>query len=149
MLAGYGETDLLCHRADGPEALIAQQAEAWDPLLDWAAEHLGARLTPTTGILPVEQAPDALGRLSQRLQAFDAFGLTAVHDLVTLSGSLVLGLAVAEARVDPATGWALSRIDEEWQIAQWGADEEAADAAAARFEAFRHAWRFLDLASDL
>jgi chaperone required for assembly of F1-ATPase len=148
MLAGYGETDLLCHRAEGPEALVARQAEGWDPLLDWAAEHLGARLRPTTGILPAEQSPEALQRLKGRLDAFDAFGITAVHDLVTLSGSLVLGLAVAEARVDAATGWALSRIDEDWQIAHWGEDEEAAEAAAARFDAFRHALRFLDLASD-
>ncbi|MFW5654079.1 MAG: ATP12 family chaperone protein [Roseicyclus sp.] len=148
MLASYGETDLLCHRAEGPEALVALQSEGWDPILDWAAERLGARLRPTTGILPAEQPPEALARLSERLAAFDAFGLTAVHDLVTLSGSLVLGLAVAEGRVDAETGWALSRIDEDWQIAQWGEDEEAAEAAARKFADFRHALRFFKLASE-
>jgi chaperone required for assembly of F1-ATPase len=148
MLAGYGETDLLCHRADGPDALVARQAEGWDPLLDWADETLGARLRPTTGILPAEQAPEALERLSEALDALDAFRLTAVHDLVTLSGSLVLGLAVARGRLDAETGWALSRIDEDWQIAQWGEDEEAAKAAAIKFGDFRHALRFLDLVSD-
>jgi chaperone required for assembly of F1-ATPase len=148
MLASYGETDLLCHRAHGPDALVAQQAEGWDPLLDWAANALGARLCPTTGILPAEQPPEALARLSQALDDLDAFRLTAVHDLVTLSGSLVLGLAVARGRLDAETGWTLSRIDEDFQIAQWGADEEAAEAAATKAADFRHAVRFLSLASD-
>ena len=50
---------------------------------------------------------------------------------MSLTGSLVLGLAVAEEVRDAGGGWALSRIDEEWQNAQWGRDAEA-DAAAAR-----------------
>jgi chaperone required for assembly of F1-ATPase len=148
MLASYGETDLLCHRAEAPDALVARQAEGWDPILDWADEQLGARLCPTTGILPAVQAPEALARLAETLERFDAFRLTGVHDLVTLSGSLVLGLAVAHGRLDAETGWALSRIDEDWQTSQWGEDEEAATAAAAKFADFRHALRFLTLVSD-
>jgi chaperone required for assembly of F1-ATPase len=148
LLASYGETDLLCHRVDGPDALVAGQAEAWDPLLDWADETLGARLRPTTGILPVAQSPEALRRLSETLDRLDAFRLTGVHDLVTLSGSVVLGLAVAQGRLDAQTGWDLSRIDEAWQIAQWGEDEEAAQAAEIRFADFRHALRFLSLVSE-
>lgn len=46
MLAAYGDSDLLCYRADSPQALVARQAESWDPALDWAAEALGARLEP-------------------------------------------------------------------------------------------------------
>ena len=45
-------------------------------------------------------------------------------NLVALSGSLVIGLAVCPGSLDPETGWALSRIDEEWQIEQWGRDDE-------------------------
>lgn len=148
MLASYGETDLLCHRAEGPDALVARQAEAWDPLLDWAAETFGARLHPTTGILPAEQPADALRRLSSALDDLGAFRLTGMHDLVTLSGSLVLGFAVARGRVDAETGWTLSRIDEDWQISQWGEDEEAAAAAARKFGDFQHALRFLSLVSE-
>ena len=148
MLASYGETDLLCHRADGPDTLVARQQEGWDPLLDWAHRDLGARLRPTIGILPVDQSPDALRRLSEALESYDAFGLTAVHDLVTLSGSLVLGLAVARGRLDADTGWTLSRIDEDFQIDQWGEDEEAATFAAAKRDDFRQALLFLQLAAD-
>ena len=35
-IARYGESDLLCYRAHSPETLVARQAAAWDPLLDWA-----------------------------------------------------------------------------------------------------------------
>jgi chaperone required for assembly of F1-ATPase len=148
MLAAYGETDLLCHRAEGPDRLVALQAEGWDPLLDWADATFGARLHTTAGILPVAQDGMALKRLSDAVSGLDAFRLTALHDLVALSGSLVLGLAVAHGRLDAPTGWRLSRIDEAWQIAQWGEDEEAVEAAAFKFGEFTHALRFWMLVSD-
>ena len=93
MLAAYAETDLLCHRADGPERLRQRQDAGWDPLLDWAEERFGARLVPVTGILPTKQPRTALDRLSEAVHGCDPFRLTALHDLVGLSGSLVLGLA--------------------------------------------------------
>lgn len=148
MLSAYAETDLLCHRAEAPDRLAEIQAEGWDPILDWAAETFGARLTPTAGILPVAQAPEALSRLSGAVSAADDFRLTALHDLVALSGSLILGLAVAHGRLDPEEAWALSRIDEEWQIAQWGRDEEADATAAYKFDEFLHAHRFWGLSGS-
>ena len=147
MLAAYAETDLLCHRADTPARLQEQQASAWDPLLDWAEARFAARLVPTTGILPAAQPEPALKNLSDAVHGLDAFQLTALHDLVSLSGSLILGLAVAHERLEPAEGWSLSRIDEDWQIAQWGEDEEAAEAAARKFAEFLHAKRFWSLSS--
>ena len=147
MLAAYAETDLLCHRADGPERLRSQQAAGWDPLLDWAEAEFNARLVPTTGILPSAQPPDALDRLSVVVHSVDAFRLTALHDLVSLSGSLILGLAVGHGRLDPEDGWKLSRIDEEWQIEQWGEDEEATEVATRKYAEFLHAKRFWTLSS--
>jgi chaperone required for assembly of F1-ATPase len=148
MLAAYAETDLLCHRAESPEALARRQAEGWDPLLDWSAEVFGARLWATAGILPVAQPEASLARLHDAVRETDAFRLAAFHDFVTLSGSLILGLAVARRRLDAAEAWRLSRIDEDWQIEQWGEDEEAAEAAARKLDHFLHADRFWRLASQ-
>jgi chaperone required for assembly of F1-ATPase len=145
MLAAYAETDLLCHRATDPTELQAQQAAAWDPLLEWAAAAHGARLHPTEGILAIAQPPESLGRIRTHLRAMDPFHLTALHDLVTLSGSVVLGLAVAEGHLDPDSGWRISRIDEEWQIALWGRDEEAEELAQAKRAQFHQAHRFWTL----
>ena len=43
MLAAYGDSDLLCYRADGPEGLVARQAAVWDPMLLWGEATLDGR----------------------------------------------------------------------------------------------------------
>ncbi|WOI56535.1 ATP12 family chaperone protein [Palleronia sp. LCG004] len=146
MLAEYGGTDLLSYRAEHPEALVARQAEHWDPLLDWAASAHGARLSTTAGIMPVAQDPDATSKLAAPMRDMSAFELAGFHDLVALTGSLVLGLAAAEDARPPETIWSLSRLDEDWQAEEWGIDEEAAEAAERRKADFLQAHRFLCLA---
>ncbi|GKY89190.1 ATP12 family chaperone protein [Sinisalibacter aestuarii] len=145
LLAAYGETDHICYRATGPDPLVARQAAAWDPLLDWAEAALGARLVVVSGVIPAPQDPAALERLAARTRAFDPFELAAFHDLVTLSGSLVLAFAAVENVSDPETIWAISRIDEAWQAEQWGEDEEAAEHAALKKQAFLDAMRVFSL----
>lgn len=145
ILAAYGQSDLLCYRATAPAALIARQAAGWDPVLDWAASVLGARLVVTAGVVHVAQPHDALERLTARVAGMTEFQLAGLHDLVAISGSLVLALAVTERRLTPDEAWALSRVDETWQIEQWGADEEAAELEAFRRVAFGEASRFYAL----
>ncbi len=145
MLAEYGRTDLLSYRAEAPDVLVARQDALWDPLLDWASDTYGARLVTTAGVMPVAQDPDAIARLAAPMKAMSPFELASFHDLVALTGSLVLGLAASDGAYAPDAVWALSRLDEEWQAEQWGRDEEA-DAVAARKHAdFRDAHRFLTL----
>lgn len=145
IIAAYGQSDLLCYRAIGPAALVERQAAGWDPVLHWAAEALGARLGATAGVMHVAQPPEALARLTARVAGMTEFQLAGLHDLVAISGSLVLALAVTEMRLTPEEAWALSRIDENWQIEQWGADEEAAEMEAFRHVAFNDASRFYAL----
>lgn len=146
LIAAYGETDLLCYRAEAPVELNERQQQAWDPLLDWAAETLGARLRPVEGLMPVAQDEDALAALSGHVAQRDAFALTALSDLVGLSGSLVLGLAVDMGHLSPDTAWEMSRIDETFQAELWGEDEEATRAAELKKQAFLDAHRFAMLA---
>lgn len=142
MLAAYAETDLICHRAAAPAELADRQAAAWDPLLVWADTELGAPLIATVGVLPVDQPAAALAALAQRVDALDPFQLTGFHDLVTISGSLIIALAVIGGRLAPQEGWDASRIDEDWQIAQWGEDAEAAAMAAHKHADFLRAAQF-------
>jgi chaperone required for assembly of F1-ATPase len=145
LLAAYGGSDLLCYRATAPERLIERQAEAWDPLLDWAASALGAPLIVTSGIVPVAQPGASLTRLAARVTGFSAFELTALHDLVAITGSLVLGLAVTDGRLSADEAWTLSRIDESWQAELWGRDEEAEAMEVQRRAGLLHAGRFYRL----
>jgi chaperone required for assembly of F1-ATPase len=144
-LAGWGETDLLCHRAEAPEALAERQRLGWDPLLDWAAAALGARLSAVAGVMPCPQPATALATLRAEVARQDDFALVALSELVVLSGSLILGLATLHGRTAPGDAWRLSRIDEDWQTGQWGVDSAAASAAEARRGAFLQAHRFLTL----
>jgi chaperone required for assembly of F1-ATPase len=146
MLAAYGDCDLLCYRAEAPDELVARQALLWDPALDWTERVLDARLVPRSGVTHRGQNQKALGRLSVRVHAFDPFQLAAFHDLVSLSGSLVLGFGAAMNWRDADEIWHLSRLDELWQEEQWGADDEASAMAQTKRAAFLHAKRFFDLA---
>lgn len=145
MLCAYGETDLLCYRAASPQSLTHRQAEAWDPLLDWLAETYGVRLKTGEGVMYFEQEPDAIAPLRSAVAKFNPYELTGFHDLVSLSGSLVIGLAATHKCYSAEDLWKFSRIDEEWQIEQWGDDEEAREASDIKKQAFLHAARFFSL----
>jgi len=145
IIAAYGEADLICYRAPHPRGLARRQGEAWDPLLAWADAALGAPLVSVEGVVHVAQSPESLARLSAAVRVHDPWELTALHDLVSISGSLVLGLAVSHGRLDAATAWPLSRIDEDWQIEEWGEDDEAAALAGRRRADFVNAARLLEL----
>jgi len=145
MLAEYGATDLLCYRADAPIELVARQAEAWDPLLDWVSQKYGATLIATTGIMHVAQPADGQDRMRAAVAAYDPWRLTALHDLVTISGSLVLGLATATKHLSAEAVWPISRIDETWQEEQWGIDEDANAAAKIKRSDFLKAAKLMDL----
>ncbi|GAA4215864.1 chaperone required for assembly of F1-ATPase [Sagittula marina] len=147
MLAAYGDSDLLCYRADRPAELVARQNAEWDPLLEWAAEAFDARLTAQPGVMYQAQDKAALDRLSQHVHGQSAFELAAFHDLVAMSGSLVLALAVVHGARDPETAWTLSRLDETWNEEQWGVDEDAAATAAIKRGEFLHAARYHALAT--
>jgi len=146
-LSAYGETDLLCYRAEAPEGLVRRQAEVWDPWLDWADKTFGARLVVTAGIVPVDQPKEAVARLRAEVAALGPFELAAFHDLVMLSGSLVLGLATLKGAGRPDDLWRASRLDEIWQAEVWGQDEEAEQAAAAKSAGFSEAAMFFQSAS--
>jgi chaperone required for assembly of F1-ATPase len=123
--ARFAQSDLICYRAEGPEGLVDRQSEVWDPLIVWAREELGVRLNLAGGVMHVAQPPETLERAQAHLQALDAFKLTGLHVMTTLTGSLVIALAVARGRLSAEEAWAASLVDEDWQISQWGPDEEA------------------------
>jgi chaperone required for assembly of F1-ATPase len=128
-IAEYGESDLLCYRAED-RRLAALQAENWQPILDWAALQYDAPLRITTGIVHVAQPPDSLRALHAAVAAHSPFGLSALGIAVPAMGSLVLGLALSAGRVDAAEAHRLAALDETYQESFWGADAEALERRA-------------------
>lgn len=125
MIRSYGETDLLCHRAESPEALKAEQAAAWDPPLAWARQCMGVRLEPVVGVMATGQDPASLDLLAQAALDLDDFGLTGLAHAVGLTGSAVLGLAIAcQAEPRGQALFAAAALDELWSQRTWGEDAE-------------------------
>lgn len=144
-LARYTESDLLCYRASDPEELARLQSEAWDPWLDWADRQFGARLEVAIGTTYVEQPPVALGRLHRAIAGYDNHHLVALHAATTITGSAVLGLALASRALTADEAFAVAQLDEEYQAERWGRDPEAEAVRARRLDELRAARRFLDV----
>ena len=145
MLAAYGDSDLLCYRAEGPEALVARQTAQWDPALDWAVKKLNVRLDPRVGVVHKGQDDKALNTLTKMVHTMTSFQLAGFHDLVSMSGSLILGFSVIHSWKPADSIWEMSRLDEAWQLEQWGQDDEADEMAEIKRQAFLHAARFYEM----
>ena len=139
-LAAFAGTDLVAYRAEGPERLVAVQARTWDPVIAWAREALGVRLILSEGVMHVTQPPDSVAALRRAVEAVESpFRLAALHTLTTLSGSLLIALAVLHGRLSPAEAWAAAHVDETYQAEAWGRDAEAEERLARRWTEFEAA----------
>ena len=133
-IAAYAGADFLCYRAGEPEALVEAQAAAFDPILDWARETLGARFVLSQGVRHVEQPQQTLRAIEAALAPIeDPFALAALHVMTTLTGSALLALAVARGRSTADEAWRAAHVDEDFQISRWGEDGEATARRAARW----------------
>ncbi len=143
-LCAYAGTDLLAYRAGAPDRLVAAQAAAWDPVLDWARETFNARLILSEGIMHVTQPPQTVEALERAVRAVEhPFKLAALHTLTTLSGSLLLALAVLHRRLSAGDAWVAAHVDETYQADVWGRDAEAEERLAVRRAEFDAAARVI------
>jgi chaperone required for assembly of F1-ATPase len=144
-IARYGETDLLCYRADSPRELVHRQAQRWQPWLDWAALTYDAPLRVTTGVSHVRQHHDSISALRHAVRQQDCDVLAGLGIAVPALGSLVLGLALAAGALDADTAFSLSVLDELFQAEQWGEDAEAVARRASVAADVALAARYIDL----
>lgn len=144
-IASYGETDLVCYRAEGPELLVRWQAESWDALLAWARRRYDVDFVCQTGIMHVQQPQETVRKLAHAVVMLDAFQLAGLSPLVTIGGSLIAALAVQEEMMPAEAAWEAVSLDDRWQLEQWGDDAEARFALDARRTDFLSAARFLEL----
>jgi chaperone required for assembly of F1-ATPase len=140
--ANYAGTDLVCYWATHPPALAARQQAVWQPLIDWAVLRYDAPLVVTTGVIPKSQSAESLRAFAAAVAEQDDFALIALHVATAASGSLVIGLALIEGKLDAQEAFTASQLDESFQIEAWGEDSQQAErrralaadiAAAARF----------------
>ena len=144
-IASYGESDLFCYRAEGPEALVRWQSESWDVLLEWARRRYDVDFVCQTGVMHVPQPEDTVRMLRHAVATLDMFQLAGLSPLVTIGGSLVAALAVLEEMMPAETAWEAVSLDDRWQLEEWGDDLEARAALDARRRDFLAGALFLEL----
>jgi chaperone required for assembly of F1-ATPase len=137
-VAQYVGSDLLCYRADAPQGLVERQTRAWDPVLAWARDALGARFVLAQGVMHVAQPGEAIAAARAKIPA-EPWRLGAVSTITTLTGSGVLALALSAGAIDAEAAWAAAHVDEDWQMSQWGRDEVALERRAYRYAEFQAA----------
>jgi chaperone required for assembly of F1-ATPase len=139
----FASNDMLCYRAEGPDALVARQAEVWDRYIDWVRTRYGARLYLAEGVIHAAQPREAIALIGAAVkQISDPITLACVHTMTTLTGSAVLALAVYEREAPAEEVWKAAHLDEDWTNEHWGEDREAAARRAAR-------WQDMKAAADM
>ena len=141
LVSAYAETDLFCYRAEAPRELVERQQRAWDPMLNWSRDVLNAPLNIAHGVMFIRQPQQSISALQSCVNKFNPFELTALYDLVGLSGSLVAGLAVVEGHETPESVWDICQVDETWQKEQWGQDEIAEELTLGKRTKFLQAFK--------
>ncbi|MBM85137.1 MAG: ATPase [Rhodospirillaceae bacterium] len=148
-IAAFAKSDLLCYRTEKPAELAARQHASWQPLLDWCAVTFNAPLSITTGLFPVTQPTESVQGLRNIVATFDDLPLAGLHEITSLSGSLVIALAVVEGRITAGEGVDAARLDETYQIERWGEDGDAMARRSNICRDFLAAVEFLRLCSVL
>lgn len=140
----FAASDLLLYRAEGPSELVSEQELQWDKALVAVERHFGVSFTPTAGIIHQAQPQSTLDRLSEALEGENLFVLTSLVSITGLTGSGILGIALWHRLLTPDQVWSAAHVDEDYQISQWGEDEEASERRRKRRVEFDVAVAVLD-----
>lgn len=128
----FAASDLLLYRAETPQELVSQQEVLWDNALETLSRHFGITFAPTVGIIHRAQPQASLDRLAQSLVGENLLTLTALVSITGLTGSGLLAIALWNRLLSPEQVWSAAHVDEDYQISQWGQDEEAVERRAMR-----------------
>ncbi|KRA45792.1 ATP12 family chaperone protein [Devosia sp. Root635] len=140
----FASTDLMLYRAESPQELVSEQEVAWDNALTTLARHFGVSFQPTMGIIHQSQPKPTLDRLAEALGNENLLTMTALVSITGLTGSGLLAIGLWSKLFSPDQVWKAAHVDEDYQISQWGQDEEAADRRARRRVEFDTAVAVLD-----
>jgi len=124
-VAGYAAADTLVYPETDGRVLAARQARAWTPWRDWAERDLGLIFETASGVLHRVQPSATLAEVERLANALSGFKLTGLVFAAGLYGSAILALAVQRRALDGVEAFELSRLEEAFQIEQWGVDFDA------------------------
>jgi len=142
----FAGSDMVCYRAESPAGLVLRQTNHWDPVIAWAKADLKVDFATVNTITHKRQSPAALQALESHIISLDPFSFVAVHNLTTITGSALLAAMTAAGKITADAAWLAANVDEDWQIATWGEDDEAKARRAGRLNEFSASVKFVNLA---
>ena len=145
-ILNFLQTDLLCYRAEEPEALVFEQDQLRKPLLNWCEGLIGSAFNVTSGIMPVMQAHKLISSAQRILKSYNEFELLGLHQFTSISGSAVIGLSLLEHQIELEAACQAAFVDDYFQINNWGEDTEASLRIANRRREMLEIKKFLNLA---
>ena len=146
-LVKYAGSDQICYRAEHPKELIDLQDKIWNPLLEWVNGKLGINFKVARGIIFVEQDAADLAKVRAAFNALDSYKLTALHGMITVTGSVTIGYALYNGHLSLDEAWDAGHLDENFQISQWGTDDEAEERQENLKAELKNSYLFLQLSS--
>lgn len=141
----FAGSDHVCYRAGHPPDLVASQKTHWDPVLAWASTSLGADFQSVCGVVHIAQPEAALQSMCNHLETIDSFMLTALYNVMTLTGSTLIAAMAGAGALKPQAAWDAAHVDEDYQIRHWGWDAEAKARRTLRQREFMTCFQFLGL----
>uniref|UniRef100_A0A671W089 ATP synthase mitochondrial F1 complex assembly factor 2 n=1 Tax=Sparus aurata TaxID=8175 RepID=A0A671W089_SPAAU len=123
----YLETDTVCYRVDEPYGLVELQKNEWDPALHWIENRYNVTIGASSSILGPEIPEATKETFRQHLNSYNFWSLTGLEFVITQLKSVVLAMAMIDRHLNVEQAVLLSRLEEEYQIRQWGNVEWAHD----------------------
>ncbi|HPF45767.1 MAG: ATPase [Alphaproteobacteria bacterium] len=144
-MVSFAGSDQLCYRAEAPDTLVRLQNSTWNPLLDWLKVNFDIKLKLSTGIIFVEQDSEQLDKFRTIFENLESFELTALYTMITVTGSVTVGLSLFKEHLSLEQAWEAGHLDENFQASEWGIDEEAEQRRSALKTELANAEYFLKL----
>lgn len=126
-LLHFFHTDSVCCREKDGSALNELQAEVLNPLLDWIEKEIGFRPTYSSNIFVGNQPDEVVAAMEKALKSVNDWQLAAVDALSAAAKSLVIAMAISRGRLDIEEAIQVIRLEEDYQIEEWGLVEGGHD----------------------
>ncbi|KAF4135826.1 ATP12 chaperone protein [Phytophthora infestans] len=126
----YLHTDTVCYQvtADQQEKLVALQQKKWKPIRKWFSDLFKGEVDVSHGSIdPLAHDQQLVANVRAHLEKLNDFELTAMRTLTKECKSLITALAVFKRHITAKEAIDICRLEEEFQINNWGLVEGGHD----------------------
>jgi len=120
-------TDTACCRHEIDRKLLKKQNEVLNPIVHWMEQHVQKPVKMSHNVLEHGQDAETVEAVRRMLLKFNDWELSAVDMLANATKSLVIALAVEQGRLSPMEALHASRVEENFQMEEWGLVEGGHD----------------------